>query len=174
VFRILQVIRDNLAQGPATVRLPGSVPTTSGFRGRVVLDPARCIACGMCAYVCVSDAISGVNEEQAYGWGYDPGRCSFCARCLERCPGHALTMTPEPVPTYARQGELAAHQRVPFPPCAQCSAPVRPATEELLRLAFGHVTEELRELAHLCERCRRKRLQRSLAAGALNPEENEP
>jgi formate hydrogenlyase subunit 6/NADH:ubiquinone oxidoreductase subunit I len=163
VLRILQVIAGNLARRPVTVPLPDAVPTPPGFRGRVVLDPARCLACGMCAYVCVSDAIVAADEAQGFGWAYEPGRCAFCARCEERCPGRALSMEPRPAPSYLRPGELAVRHRVPFPACPECGAAARPATEELLRLAFDHVTDETRELVRLCERCRRRRLQRSLA-----------
>jgi formate hydrogenlyase subunit 6/NADH:ubiquinone oxidoreductase subunit I len=174
VLRILQVITGNLASRPATVPLPGSVPTPAGFRGRVLLDPARCLACGMCGYVCVSDAIVARDEDGGFGWAYEPGRCAFCARCFERCPGRALSMEAKAAPSYLRPGELAVRHRVPLPACPRCGVTVRPATEELLQLAFDHVTDETRELVKLCERCRRHRLQRSLAAAAGaggNPEE---
>ena len=88
--KILRVIARNLKQGPATIRLPGSVPVPDGFRGRVKIDPRHCLACGMCSYVCVTQAITGSNSPAAFQWAYDPGRCTFCARCLERCPGSAL------------------------------------------------------------------------------------
>lgn len=166
MLRILQVIANNLGRGPATVRLPGSVPSPAGFRGRVILDPARCLACGVCAYVCVSDAISGTNEEKGYAWKYEPGRCTFCARCLDHCTGHALSMDPKPAPVYAKPGELDVLHRVPFPVCRQCGAPTRPLTEELLRRAFDQVEEGVRELLSLCERCRRRRLQRNMFAAA--------
>lgn len=162
MWRILQVMANNLKERAATVRLPDSVPAPAGFRGRVILDPARCLACGVCAYVCVSDAITGVNEERAYHWSYEPARCTFCARCADCCPGRALSMDPHPLPVYAHLGELAAQCHVPFPVCRECGAPTRPVTTELLSHAFEHIREDTRELAQLCERCRRRRLQRSL------------
>jgi formate hydrogenlyase subunit 6/NADH:ubiquinone oxidoreductase subunit I len=166
VFRILQVIRDNLSRPPATVRLPGAVPTPAGFHGPVLHDPSRCVACGLCAYVCVSDAILAGDRDGGFAWEYDPGRCAFCARCVERCPGHALRMDGRPAPAYTRPGELAVRHQVPFPSCPDCGAAARPATEELLKLAFDDVTTETRELLRRCERCRRRRVQRSLAAVA--------
>jgi hypothetical protein len=40
-------------------------------------------------------------------------------------------------------------------------------TDDLLNLAFDHpVTDDARLLAKLCERCRRRRLQRNLFAAA--------
>jgi formate hydrogenlyase subunit 6/NADH:ubiquinone oxidoreductase subunit I len=167
VLQILRLIAGNLGRGPATIRLPGSVPVPPGFRGRVLLEPARCLACGLCAYVCVSDAITGREDGGGgYGWEYDPGRCAFCARCVDHCPGHALAMASEPTRPYLEPGELAVRERIAFPPCPDCGAPARPATPQLLGLAFEHPTEHTRELVRRCERCRRRRQQRGLAAAA--------
>jgi ferredoxin len=175
VLRILQVINKNVAGGPVTVRLPASVPAPPGFRGAVVLDPARCLACRMCTYVCVTAAITTSEEAAVYTWAYEPGRCTFCARCLERCPGAALTMAAEPLPPYVRVGELATRHRVPFPACPDCGAPVRPATEELIHRAFEQLKEDTRQLLRRCERCRRRRLQESLLPIACDRgEENMP
>ena len=164
MLRILRVINDNVARGPATVRLPASVPSPPGYRGRVVLDPARCLACGVCVYVCVTGAITGSEDSTACTWAYEPGRCTFCGRCLERCPGAALTMAAEPLPAYSRLGELGVRHLVPFPVCPDCGIPVRPVTEELIRHAFEQIKEDTRELMRRCERCRRRRFQRSLLA----------
>lgn len=168
--RILQVIAENLGHRPVAVPLPDHVPTPDGFRGRVTLDPARCIGCGMCAYVCVSNAITGAAEGDAYRWTYDPGRCAFCARCVERCPGGALSNDDQPVPAYARPGELAVRTLVTFPACPDCGAPTRPAPEELAHRAFAEVTDETRALLHRCDRCRRKIMQKKLAPGPFAEE----
>jgi ferredoxin len=174
MFRLLEVITRNLEDGPATVRLPASAPPPLGFRGPVLFDPARCVACGMCAYVCVSDAITGINRESWYEWAYNPGQCTFCARCVERCPGKALCVAPEPAPAYRLVGELAAQRRVPFPMCPDCGLAARPATEELLRVAFESMDALSRERLVLCERCRRRRLQRSMMAAAYDGQEKRP
>ncbi len=150
-----------------TVRLPDAVPAPGGYRGAVTLDPARCLACRTCGYVCVSAAITGAEVSTGYAWDYEPGRCTFCARCVDRCPGNALSMSPVPLPAYARPGELAVHHLVPFAACLDCGKPVRPATGELLARAFEHVTDETRALLRCCERCRRRRLQRRLLAAAF-------
>jgi formate hydrogenlyase subunit 6/NADH:ubiquinone oxidoreductase subunit I len=167
VLRILQIIAENLGHRPVSVALPEHVPTPAGFRGRVTLDPTRCIGCGMCAYVCVSNAITGAAEGDAYAWTYDPGRCAFCARCVERCPGGALSNDDQPAPSYARPGELAVRTLVTFPPCPDCGTPTRPAPEELARRAFAEVTDETRALLLRCERCRRKIMQRKLVPGLV-------
>lgn len=166
MFRILQVIGGNVVIPPATVRLPEAVPTPDRFRGLVTMDGSRCLACGVCAYVCVSNAITGAEVAGGYAWAYEPGQCAFCARCVDYCPGRALAMEGSAAPAYARPGELRREVRVAFPACPDCGNPRRPATDELLGRAFGQVSAEVRELALRCERCRRRMLQRSLARGA--------
>ena len=162
--KILQVIAANLKHEPDTVQLPGSVPVPDGFRGRVTIDPSHCLACGMCSYVCVSDAITGSNGPVAYRWAYDPGRCTFCARCLERCPGNALRMEPAPAPIYRKRGSLYVAVDVALPACPECGAPNRPVTSDLVDLAFGEtITDETRATMKLCPRCRRRRMSSAFA-----------
>ncbi len=167
MLRILKVIRKNLGQARATVRLPGSVPAPAEFRGPVQINPARCLACGICSYVCVSNAIAGKNEEKDYLWEYNPGRCTFCARCVDHCTGHALTMGSKPARVYSTPGELNVLLLILFPLCSDCGAPTRPLTEELLRLSFEEPDGNTQDLLHLCERCRRRRLQRHMVATAF-------
>jgi ferredoxin len=166
VLGILKVIAGNAASAPATVRLPGQVPEPARFRGRVVIDPAKCVACGTCAYVCVSNAITGSDSGEAYAWAYEPGRCAFCARCLDHCAGGALSMEEQAAPAYTRVGELRREANVHFPRCAGCGATRRPTSEPFLERAFLHVTASTRQLVKLCERCRRREAQRGLAAAA--------
>lgn len=165
---ILRVIADNLAGGRVTVRLPGRVPPPPGYRGRVRIDPSRCVACGVCAYVCVSDAITGETGAAAYAWTYDPARCTFCGRCVDRCPGVALRQEAEPLPACPRPGDLAERQVVTFPTCPECGTTSRPITEELVRRAFDTPNDDTRDRLRLCERCRRRRLQRSLVVSTFD------
>lgn len=162
MLRILKMIAGNVATGTATVRLPGSVPAPALFRGAVTMNTEKCLACGMCSYVCTSHAITGLEEAKTYDWAYEPGRCTFCARCVDRCPGHALSMASDPLPCYEHPGQLNTRHLVEFRLCAECGEPVRAASEDFLKRAFEHMTDETRELVRLCERCRRRRLQRSM------------
>jgi ferredoxin len=166
MFSMLKLMARNLVKGPATIRCPGQVPVPDGLRGLVRMDPERCLACGICAYVCVGGAITGSEQDGVYVWRYDPGRCTFCARCADQCPGRALALAPEPPPSYRRPQELSVAQRVPFPPCPGCGRPTRILTAEWLGRAFGATTPETRDLLRLCVACRRKATQRVLKAAA--------
>jgi len=166
MFGMLKLMARNLAQGPGTILFPAQAPVPENLRGLVRINPERCLACGICAYVCVGGAITGGDQDGAYAWRYDPGRCTFCARCADHCPGAALSMAPEPPPSYRRPRELAVAQRVPFPPCPGCGRPTRILTGDWLGKAFGGTTPETRDILRLCVACRRKRTQRVLKTAA--------
>jgi hypothetical protein len=76
------------------------------------------------------------------------------------------------MPAYERPGELSVCHLVPFPACPECGAPVRPVTPDLLARAFEHATEETEQRLRLCERCRRRQLQRGMVPASFErPEE---
>ena len=135
-------------------------------RGMVRMDPCRCLACGICSYVCVSAAITAVEKQDTYEWRYEPGRCTFCARCAERCPGRALTMAPEPPPSYTSRDQLTLETSVPFQACPGCGKPNRNVTEEWLGTAFGLADDAARNSMRLCPDCRRRRTQSALKVAA--------
>lgn len=164
MFDILHIIGKNVAQGPGTISLPHKPPPPIGFRGLVLFDPERCIGCGLCSYVCVSESITGAANEAEYHWQYEPGRCTFCARCVERCPAEALRMSPDAPPVYSQPGELSTKRTVAFPKCTLCGTPKRPAPETLLQWAAANVDDHARELYGLCESCRRLHYQTVMKA----------
>jgi|SRR5271165_2534933 len=169
MFDILHIIGKNIAEPPGTISLPHKTPPPTGFRGLVLLDPERCIGCGLCAYVCVSESVTGTSNEAEYHWQYEPGRCTFCARCVDRCPAGALSMSADAPPVYSHPGELNTEHTVPFPKCTGCGKPKRPAPESLLQWVAANVNDQARELYSLCERCRRLHYQtamRSMVDGA--------
>lgn len=164
MLEIFKLMAGNLGRGPVTAPFPGRVPAPDGLRGLVTLDPRRCLACGICSYVCASGAIVGSEGRQAYDWHYEPGRCTFCGRCADHCPGQALALVPEPPPSYRRRGDLAASAQVPFPPCPECGRPSRSATREWLESSLGPMDDAARERLRLCPACRRRHTQSALKA----------
>ena len=173
MFEILHIIGKNVSEKPETIRLPHRPPPPAGFRGLVLLDPQRCIGCGMCAYVCVSESVTGTSDETQYHWQYEPGRCTFCARCADRCPADALRMAVESPAVYSRPGELNARHTVPFPPCQGCGKPTRPAPETMKDWVAEDIHERAQHLYGLCERCKRLHYQtamKSMLSGAPKEE----
>lgn len=96
-------------QKPVTRQYPEEVwHAPERFRGRPVLvvddetGKERCVACGLCAYVCPPIAISlepaeTEDEKERYPKWFEINmtRCIFCGFCEEVCPEEAIIMSDE-------------------------------------------------------------------------------
>jgi Ni,Fe-hydrogenase III small subunit/Pyruvate/2-oxoacid:ferredoxin oxidoreductase delta subunit len=83
------ILKNRFRQGYRTSAFPkGRVELPERFRGRPVLDPAKCGAnCAACAEVCPTGAIE-VNPLRL-----DLGKCLFCPACREACPSGGIEFT---------------------------------------------------------------------------------
>ncbi len=69
------------------------------FRGSFKLDPAKCIACGICANNCPNRAITmeSIKDEnkkrKLTKYEMNLGYCMYCGFCTENCPTKALQNT---------------------------------------------------------------------------------
>ncbi len=79
------------------------------FRGRPVLDPAKCVdGCAACVEVCPTDALR-VSEA---GPELDLGRCIFCGDCVAACAQGAITLSRDwRVAASKREGLVATGDR---------------------------------------------------------------
>ena len=79
------------------------------FRGRPVLDPAKCVdGCAACVEVCPTDALR-VSEA---GPELDLGRCIFCGDCVAACAEGAITLSRDwRVAASKREGLVATGYR---------------------------------------------------------------
>lgn len=161
-MNIFQTMTGNLTRHPITLRFPGRVTPPADFRGLVQFDPAGCVGCATCAYVCASNAIRVTAGGVQYEWIYEPGQCTFCGRCVEVCPGRALTMAAEPPPVYTQSGALRRVHCLAYPRCPECGQPAQPVNDLILARAFDEITAEVRTWSRLCERCRQGRYQPAL------------
>jgi len=59
-------------------------------RGRVEIEPDKCIVCALCARHCPTGAIT-VNKQQE-SWEIDRFKCILCGACVEGCKPGALIM----------------------------------------------------------------------------------
>ena len=88
---MLKALLARARQGYRTIPYPpAGSPVAPLFRGRPVIDPARCVPdCTRCAEACPSQAISIA----ATGPELDLGRCIFCQECVAACPEEVIAYT---------------------------------------------------------------------------------
>lgn len=89
---MIEILKARLRLGAQTVAWPdGAARFPERYRGRPVLDPARCPpGCAACVEACPGEAIAAPGQP---GFALDLGRCSFCGACAEACPADALRFT---------------------------------------------------------------------------------
>jgi Ni,Fe-hydrogenase III small subunit/ferredoxin len=89
---VIEILRARLRLGRQTVAWPdGPARFPERFRGRPVVDPARCPPeCTACLEACGAQAIAAPGQP---GMALDLGRCLFCGECADACPADALEFT---------------------------------------------------------------------------------
>ena len=155
--RILSLILSNLGSKPETRRFPERVAPQGRYRGPVVVNAERCIACGICDHVCVSGAIEVWDAGDHVTWNYDPGHCTFCATCVGQCPAGALKQQGDGAAPYHSAGEPRVRVNVPYPICKECGTTITPAPTGHSRGVFTRSIDEVRADARLCHKCRTER-----------------
>jgi Ni,Fe-hydrogenase III small subunit/formate hydrogenlyase subunit 6/NADH:ubiquinone oxidoreductase subunit I len=89
---VIEILRARLRLGKQTVAWPdGPARFPERFRGRPVVDPARCTPeCAACLEACPTEAVARAGQP---GMALDLGRCLFCGACAEACAGGGITFT---------------------------------------------------------------------------------
>ncbi|MFO7742486.1 MAG: NADH-quinone oxidoreductase subunit D [Anaerolineae bacterium] len=139
LIKVLKAGAEQSITKPITYRFPPESPLSEAFRGRHILDPAKCIHCGLCAKICPNEAIemveSAVGGEGGRYPQIDYARCSFCGLCEDRCPVDALNMTSccQVISTHKEDFVYPPERLARFPELNP--APERPKTRGILSWA---------------------------------------
>jgi formate hydrogenlyase subunit 6/NADH:ubiquinone oxidoreductase subunit I len=84
-----------LFKKPFTREYPAvKVEVPEGYRGRHILNPEKCISCGLCERDCPAQAIELVEVSGKRMPKFYLDRCVFCYLCSEGCPREAITLSP--------------------------------------------------------------------------------
>jgi Ni,Fe-hydrogenase III small subunit/NAD-dependent dihydropyrimidine dehydrogenase PreA subunit len=158
---MLRILKTRLQQGFRTVAYPEGAPSLPDrFRGRPVLDPARCVAdCRACEAACPTGAIRAektsdvclppVSDSSETGGRQtslvlDLGRCLFCGDCLEACPAEAIRFTTDHRLAVRSREDLLVSTEGPR---------LAAALDEKARALFGHSFKLRQVSAAGCNAC---------------------
>lgn len=151
----LKVLAVALRRGRATIRYPLEPPLlTPFFRGKVSVDPSKCVGCGACARICPSKAIELVQEGKHFVLRYFVGRCIFCAMCADTCPQRAIEVGHEFELATPRLEDL--YEEIVHEPatCTSCGEPFLP--RKLVEKAIAESGMDIaRDRLEMCPECRR-------------------
>lgn len=104
-------------------------PPAAGFRGRLSVDPEKCIGCGGCANVCTPRAIIVTDPSQDKRViEFFLERCTYCARCVEVCQEKAITATEQFETATNDIADLHIKVEVYMGSCQRCGRCFEPAT----------------------------------------------
>ena len=95
---MLRIVKKALTGDIATNSYPRVVADPpDGFRGKPVIDFARCTSCDACAQACPTSAIAVQEDKEGRGErtvAINYGDCIFCGECEAACPD-AIRLTKE-------------------------------------------------------------------------------
>ena len=115
-------VRFGLRNPRATVGYPlAPRAPEAGYRGRVVVETARCVGCGGCAEVCPTRCIRMTDldaETRVINRMLD--RCIACGRCEEACVYGAVKLVADWENGTPVRGDLNIEQRLFMAACDRC------------------------------------------------------
>lgn len=106
----------------ATVAYPlGPLAPDPAYRGRVTIEPGRCIGCGACADVCPARCIRITDLDASTRLIRRLlERCILCGRCEEACAYDAVHLVADWEAGTPDRRDLVIEQRVFMAACDRC------------------------------------------------------
>lgn len=111
---MLKILKQSIKTGVVTNSFPVVADDPpDGFRGKPVIDYARCTACDKCAEACPTTAITvevkaGITESNQKILSLNYGDCIFCGECEAACP-EAIRLTEDFQLATTEKSELLSH-----------------------------------------------------------------
>jgi ferredoxin len=162
MLRFIKILASNIIKGPATEAFPlAPAHTPDRYRGRIVLDPEKCVGCGVCVHVCPADAIriaqvDGPDGKIGYTYSVWHNSCCQCGSCAHFCPTGAVRNTNDWHTSHLQENkyDLAEHHFVPYLRCTGCGSPIRTLPPELAARIYVRQPVDMTEILKLCPVCR--------------------
>lgn len=169
MFGFLKILAGNVAKGPSTDPFPfAPAHTPERFRGKVHLNPAMCVGCGICRHVCAGGAINIAPSEDGsgYDWIIWHNTCALCGLCQHYCPTGAISMTNDwhNAHVQAEKYDWCERHFVPFLSCTGCGAHIRPLPNTLTGRIYADNDVDVSRIIRLCPQCRQ--LETAIHSGA--------
>lgn len=135
--------------------VPVSPP--ENLRGRLEVDPNRCIGCGSCVRACPSRLISIENLEEERVVKFSAGRCIYCGRCAQVCPEKAVKITHEFELATDNKSDLEILIKIKMIKCIICGkafTSLNMLNKQLEKLKLQS-EDEIKKLK-ICSECKKK------------------
>lgn len=135
------------------------VPVTppENLRGRLEVDPDKCIGCGGCVRTCPSRLISIENIGDERIVRFSAGRCIYCGRCAVACPEKAIKITHEFELATDNKQDLEIIIKLKMAKCIICGKPFTPVNVLNKNISkLQNKTEEEINRLKICPECKRK------------------
>ena len=157
----LNVLLQNLISGPATDPFPfGETFTPKRIRGRILVDPERCLGCGMCRHVCAAGAIHLQKDSKGWTITIWQDSCCLCRSCVTYCPMSAMSIDPDWHSAHAEEDKFKRIEQhtISYEPCARCGTPMRVIFFVFFKQLYADDADvDPEEIRHLCRSCRQMR-----------------
>ena len=161
-MKFLRILGISIKRGTVTVKYPFEQPlVTPEFRGRIEIDPAKCVGCGACVLICPPNALTMNREGKSVILRYFVGRCIFCAMCADVCPQQAINVTKDFELATSNVLDLYTDIEHDAAVCVSCGAPY--LTKKLVENVSNNLSVRSNRWS-LCPECRRKETVRRIAS----------
>jgi len=164
MVKFLKMLSISVREGTATRKYPFESPlVTPEFRGKIEIDPVKCVGCGACTRICPPKALTIGNEGDEIVLKYFEGRCIFCGMCAYVCPQKAITVSKEFELATWELGDLydeVVHTTVK---CRICGKPF--TTVKFVKEVEKRIDNKVPEdLLTVCPECRKKLTARKIGS----------